>query len=87
MGALTLTVTPALRLPCRRSHPHAHPPSFPRRREGGFTFEVQQLVLECLKRCMEVEAFSGGIGVSLSEGLDSFGRDIVEVGFAWEEAS
>ena len=62
-------------------------PSFPRRREGGFTFEVQQLDLECLMRGVEVEAFSGGIVVGVGEGLDACGRDIVEVGFAWEEAS
>ena len=61
-------------------------PSLPRLRECGFTFEVQQLDLECLMRGMEVEAFSGGIVIGLSEGLDLCGRDMVEVGFAWEEA-
>jgi hypothetical protein len=62
-------------------------PSFLRRREGGFTFEVQQLVLECLMRGMEVEAFSGGIFVGMSEGLDAGRTDIVEVSFSGEEAS
>ena len=46
--------------------------SFPHRREGAFTFEVQQLegLQECLGWGFEVQAFSGGVVVGFDDGLE-----------------
>ena len=41
--------------------------SFPRKRETGFTFEVQHLVPECLSGSIVAEAFARGIVVSLHQ--------------------
>jgi len=65
--------------PVRHSSPHS---SFQRKLECGFTFEVQQVGLECLGGGMEVEALSGRIVVGVGGALDLFGGKIVEVDLA-----
>ena len=60
--------------------------SFPRKREGGFTFEVQQFV-EHLCRCFEVKAFSWGVVVGAQEGVEASIGEGCEVGFARDEAA
>src|SRR5262245_34285358 len=57
-------------------------PSFPRKREGGFTLEVQQLSKECLGWGLEVEAFSRGIVVGGGDGIEVLGPEGEEIGFA-----
>src|SRR3990170_7495386 len=57
-------------------------PSSPRKRGGGFTFEVQQLAEEDLSWGLEVQALSGGIVIGSDELVEVLCRDGGEVGFA-----
>jgi hypothetical protein len=60
--------------------------SSPRKRGGGFTFEVQQFV-EHLCRCFEVKAFPWGVVVGTQEGVEAAIREGREVGLARDEAA
>jgi hypothetical protein len=60
--------------------------SSPRKRGGGFTFEVQQFV-EHLCGCFEVKAFSWGVVVGAQEGVEAPIREGCEVSFARDEAA
>ena len=60
--------------------------SSPRRRGGGFTFEVQHLG-ESLGRGFEVKAFSRSVVVGGDEGVESAERKGCEVGLARNEAA
>ena len=60
--------------------------SFPRKREGGFTFEVQQLGQECLGWGLEVQAFSRGIVVGGGEGIEDLRRQLDDVPFEKRKA-
>src|SRR5690348_3609600 len=61
-------------------------PSFPRKREGGVTFEVQR-VQEDLGRGSEVQAFPRGVVVEAGELLDLHGRQHGEIGFSRQTAT
>ncbi len=60
--------------------------SFPRRREGGLTFEVQQL-REDLGWGLEVQTLTRGVVVSLRKIDELAWGEVVEIGFARQEAS
>src|SRR5262249_52356123 len=60
--------------------------SSPRKRGGGFTFEVQQFV-EHLSRCFEVKAFAWGVVVGSQEFVELSMRESCEVGLSRDEAA
>src|SRR5690348_13024397 len=60
--------------------------SFPRKREGGFTFEVQHFG-KGLSRGPEVKALARGIVVSGDERVELSGREGCESAFARQEAA
>src|SRR5690606_3534212 len=65
-----------------------HPPvSSPRRRGGGFSFEVQQVGREGRGGRFPAEAFSRCAVVGGDDGGEQLVIDGGEVGLAWQEAS
>ncbi len=60
--------------------------SSPRKRGGGFTFEVQQF-LEHLRGGCEVKAFSGGVVVGVEEGVEALVGEGGEIGLARNKAT
>src|SRR4249920_1753952 len=64
----------------------ANPVSSPRKRGGGFTFEVQQFA-EGLCRRLEVKAFSWSVVVGADERFESPVCQGGEICFAWNEAA
>ena len=62
-------------------------PSFPRKREGGFTFEVQQLFAEDFGWGVEVKAFAGRVVVDCRKGVELIVGKGCEIGFARQEAA
>ena len=59
MNTLNPRLVPCLANSINKSVPHSS--SFPRSREGGFTFQVQQFMAENLCRGLVIEAFSRSV--------------------------
>ena len=74
---------------CPRLDSSIQPPnsSFPRKRECGFTFEVQHLVPESLSGSIVAEGFTRGIVVSLHQLSKPIVRHGDEVGLARQSAA
>ena len=65
--SLTALPTPHRTRAPKSVRPEPPPPSFPRRREGEFTFQVQHLVVKGLGRRAVAEALARGIVVQLDD--------------------
>ena len=60
-------------------------PSFPRNREGGFTFEVQQ-ISEHLSGCLIVKTLARDVIITPRNPQQVIRAESVEVGFTWQVA-
>ena len=81
-------VTSPARHPHRLNRHSRFPPSsFPRKREGGFTFEVQHFLPEDFRGCPVVQALAGRIIVQLHQLRKPFRRHGREVGLAGQPAA
>ena len=67
--------------------PLRDPSSFPRTREGGFTFQVQQVIPEDLGRSLVAEALAGRVVVGLEELGEAGGGERGQIGLARQGAA
>ena len=64
-----------------REAPASHFASFPRKREGGFTFEVQRHSRKYLSRGFEAKAFSWSVVMAIGDGLQGVAGKAGKAGF------